>query len=60
METAVGGAMAAQSKWANYLFQKMTFYILSAFSGMPQCQYRRSCQMDIGVCLFDAGLPLRW
>ena len=45
VEVAVG--VAAQTKWAIYVFQEMTFKILSAFCGMPQYQSRRSCQMDI-------------
>ena len=51
MEAAVLG-VAAQTKWANYVFQEMTFKILTAISGMPKYRIRRSCQMDIiGFCL---------
>jgi hypothetical protein len=50
--------VAAQTKWANYVFPEMTFKMLTAFSGMPRYQSRRSCKVDdIGFCLFY-GMPL--
>ena len=57
LETDVGAAKVAQTNRTNYVFQEMTFKILTKFSGMPRYQSRRSCQMDIiGFCLLSQRL----
>ena len=57
LDIAVGGAKAAQTKWANYSFQETTFNILTLFCRRRRSQMDNNCPFD--YCMFH-GMSFRW